>query len=56
MTNKRMYAAIALALLAVCVLAPSAFAQEGAGGAGSVARVSFVDALMNANQTLIREI
>ena len=30
--NKRMFAALALALLAVCLMAPSAFAQEGQGG------------------------
>ncbi len=28
--NKRMFAAIALALLAICIMAPAAFAQEGA--------------------------
>ena len=37
MNNKRMFAAVALALLAVCLLAPAAFAQEGAGGAAPAA-------------------
>jgi len=31
--NKRMFATIALALLAVCLLAPAAFAQEPGGAA-----------------------
>jgi len=35
--NKRMFAAVALALFAVCLMAPSAFAQEGGGGASSAA-------------------
>jgi F-type H+-transporting ATPase subunit c len=31
--DKRMFAAVALALFAMCLLAPAAFAQEGAGAA-----------------------
>ncbi len=33
MNQNRMFATIALALLAVCLLAPAAFAQQGPGGA-----------------------
>jgi F-type H+-transporting ATPase subunit c len=35
--NKRMFATVALALLAVCLLAPAAFAQTGEGGAAPAA-------------------